>query len=103
MKLDFERLGFMDSFDFEWHEAKLESNLAKHGLHFKIAHELFDGRPMLSTSVVRENVYRYCSVAVWRDRFVTTIWTWRGNTRRIISMRRARDAEKRAYRAIFSG
>jgi len=31
--------------DFEWNEAKRRSNLDKHGLDFRDALDMFDGRP----------------------------------------------------------
>ncbi|MDP9354285.1 MAG: BrnT family toxin [Chloroflexota bacterium] len=36
-------------------------------------------------------------------RFSTVVWTWRGEVIRLISARRARDAEQRAHRSLHSG
>ncbi len=34
--------------EFEWDEAKRESNLTKHGIDFPLAEMLFDGRPVIT-------------------------------------------------------
>ncbi len=85
---------------FEWDEAKRISNLAKHRLDFRGAVELFDGRPSITIDSSHIGEELFATTAVLGEMFVTEIWTWRGQNRRIISMRSARDVEKRAHREL---
>ena len=85
---------------FEWNEAKREANLARHQFDFSICVELFDGRDMVSRPSPRNGEERFVSIVRWRDRYLAVVWMWRADSRRIISLRSARDVEKRAYRAV---
>ena len=85
---------------FEWDEAKRQSNLAKHGVDFLRARALFDGRPTLTVPNRRFEEERFATTGDIDGRFYTVIWTRRDGTTRLISARRARDAEERAYRAV---
>jgi uncharacterized protein len=87
--------------DFEWDEAKRDANLAKHGIDFRDAVDLFDGRPIYTFPSRREAEDRYVSVGLVGDQFIAAVWIPRNDIVRIISMRRARDGEKRAHRALF--
>ncbi|HBG04262.1 MAG TPA: BrnT family toxin [Geobacter sp.] len=84
----------------EWDEAKRHKNLEKHSLDFRDARLLFDGRNVVHVPAFKNEEARFASVAMIDGRFYTVIWTWRGNHRRIISFRRARNAEEGAYRQI---
>ena len=88
---------------FTWDESKRLANIVKHGLDFIIAVELFDGRGMISAQSPRDEEMRFVSVCEWRSRYIAVIWTWRSDARRIISIRRARDVEKKAYEDVFGG
>jgi uncharacterized DUF497 family protein len=57
----------------EWDPQKQRSNLKKHGIEFADA------------------------AAVLDDALAVTIYTWRGNTARLISARRATPRERRQY------
>ena len=87
--------------DFEWDEAKRDANLAKHGIDFRDAVDLFDGRPIYTFPSRREAEDRYVSVGLVGDQFIAAVWIPRNDIVRIISMRRARDGEKRAHHALF--
>ncbi len=86
--------------EFEWDEDKRLANIEKHGLDFADADLLFDGRPVSTTTSSCDDEERYVATAIQLERFVTLVWTQRGEKVRIISMRRTRDAEKRAYRQL---
>ena len=86
---------------FEWDSNKRESNFLRHGFGFEICVELFDGRPMLTRSSPRAGENRRVSICVWRDRYLAVVWTWRGENRRVISIRSARDGERREYRSLY--
>jgi uncharacterized protein len=86
---------------FEWSDSKRDANLRKHGLDFVRAGEVFDGRPQYTYSSPRGHEVRFVTIAFVSERFVALVWTERGfGVKRLISLRRARDVEKRAYRAI---
>lgn len=88
--------------EFSWDESKLEWVLAERGLDFLLlASTLFDGRPILTVPTPRGNEERFLSVGPIEDRFFAVVWTWRDDTIRIITARRARDAEEEQYGALF--
>ncbi len=86
--------------DFEWDEDKRLSNLEKHKLDFRVARRLFDGRPLFTTNNVDHVEPRWVSTGTDADRHYTVVWTERDEKIRIISFRRARDAEERKYRQL---
>jgi uncharacterized protein len=85
---------------FEWDEAKREINLFKHGVDFRRVRVIFDGRPIVTERSDRNGEERLKTTGELNGRFFTVVWTPRGNAIRIISARRARDGEERAYRAV---
>jgi uncharacterized DUF497 family protein len=87
--------------EFEWDEAKRRGNLAKHGVDFVDAQALFDGRPVLTVLSPRSGEERSATTGEIDGRFYTVISTQRGKRIRIISARRARDGEQRAYRSLY--
>jgi len=86
---------------FEWDEVKREINIAKHGLDFVRARLVFDGRAAISVPAVKGEEPRYLTIADLDGKSVTVVWTWRGQSRRIISFRRSRDGEEKAYKALY--
>ena len=88
---------------YSWHEEKREKNITKHGLDFIDAPVVFGG-PLLSAAGKTVGGEKRCQVTgLLDDVHVTIIYALRGDTRRIISMRRARHEEKAAYQDIFNG
>jgi uncharacterized DUF497 family protein len=85
-----------------WTARKRRANLRKHGLDFVDAQALFDGRPTYTHPSPRPGERRFVTIGLLTDEFVALIRTERGAFTRLISPRRARDAEKRKYRAVFS-
>ncbi|HAJ48382.1 MAG TPA: BrnT family toxin, partial [Alphaproteobacteria bacterium] len=79
--------------NFEWDEAKRLKTLRDRGLDFGSADQVFDGRPTLDSSTDRSGEARTLTIAEIDGKIVATVWTWRGDTIRIISMRRARIGE----------
>jgi uncharacterized DUF497 family protein len=84
---------------FEWDENKREANIAKHGLDLLDGIELFDGRLVYSYPSPRDDEQRTVTVGLLAEEFVAVVWTERKEAIRLISLRRARNGEKRAYRA----
>lgn len=87
-----------ESFEgFEWDEDKKNSNLVKHGIDFEDAIEVFDG-PLLLRRSDRHNEERWLAIGFLEERLIAVAFTRRANILRIISARRARKNEERAYR-----
>lgn len=86
--------------EFEWDEAKRQSNLAKHRVDFVDVQALFDGRPLFTAVSRLVGEQRFVTTGILDGRFYTAVWTWRGEIIRLIPARRARDAETRSYRSI---
>ncbi len=87
--------------EFEWDEEKRLRTLRERGLDFREAAPFFDGRALYSYPSPRADEARFVSVGLVEQRFIAIVWMERDGARRIISMRRARDAEERLYRALF--
>jgi uncharacterized protein len=85
---------------FEWSEAKRLQIIRDRDLDFRDAVQVFDGRPIIHMASFRNDEERYVSIAMIEGKHYAVVWTWRGENRRIISFRRARDAEERRYRAL---
>jgi uncharacterized protein len=83
---------------FEWDEAKRLTNLRARHLDFSDAWIIFDGRLALHVPSRRNNEDRFVSTAEIEGKLYSVVWLWRGENQRIISFRRASNAEERAYR-----
>ena len=88
------------SMNFEWDERKNRENIAKHGLDFADAQQVFDG-PVVEQldSRFEYNEERWIAVGVLRDVVcVVLVYTERSHqTFRIISFRKADRNEREAY------
>ncbi len=82
---------------FEWDAQKAASNRRKHGIDFDEAIEVFYGPSLIIRSDRREEE-RWLAIGESEGRIIAVAFTWRADTLRIISARRAREHEKRAYR-----
>jgi uncharacterized DUF497 family protein len=84
--------------DSEWDEAKRLPNFRKHGIDFVDAARIFD-RPFVETEDLRRDYgeRRYRAFGEFDGRVIQVIYTWRRDRRRIITARRARRDERRAY------
>ena len=84
---------------FSWDERKRESNLLKHEIDFEDAIGIFDGPVLISRSDQHGEI-RYKALGVVEGREIAVVCTLRGRQKqdcRIISARRARREERRAY------
>jgi uncharacterized DUF497 family protein len=84
--------------DISFDPIKRARTLAERGLDFADAGLVFAG--MTRTEPDTRNDYgedRYITAGYLRDRRVVLVWTPRGNTRRIISMRYAHASEERRW------
>ncbi len=91
---------------FEWDEAKNRLNIAKHGVDFALASQIFEG-PVLSRIDGRKDYgeLRETSVGIAKGVLILAVThTDRSNLTRIISARRATPRERESYgQAIRKG
>jgi len=87
--------------EFEWDETKRLRTIEERGLDFRDARHLFDGRPVYSYPSPREGEDRIVSVGLIERRPIAVVWLERDGVCRIISMRRARDAEETKFCALY--
>jgi hypothetical protein len=84
---------------FEWDEAKRRANLAKHGVDFVLAQEVFaDGQLMVLAD--RRADYgepRFRAIGVAQGLVLFIAFTVRGASIRLISARKAHRREREAY------
>ena len=87
------------SYEFEWDDAKAESNLAKHQVRFTVATTVFlDPRHVVvGTARTEDGESRQKVTGVIGGLLFTVVFVMRGNVCRIISARRANVKEERAY------
>jgi uncharacterized protein len=86
--------------EFEWDEDKREANLEKHGYDFLRAIQVFSGEHVVVPSRYGGVEPRWLAIGKIDDREVTVVFTMRGTTRRVISMRRASSAERKIYQTV---
>lgn len=82
---------------FQWDEAKCLANIDKHGIDFDDAKQVFYGRTVTWDSS-RGKERRWVAIGELESNLIAVIFTIRDNEIRIISARRARKHEERAYR-----
>ncbi|MBI5162369.1 MAG: BrnT family toxin [Magnetospirillum sp.] len=87
---------------FEWDDAKCASNFKKHGLDFELAIQIFLS-PVLLDHSPRDGEERWVAVGVSDGVEIAVVFTRRDEVIRIISARRARKNERRAYRQAYPG
>ena len=83
---------------FGWDEAKRQRTIAERDLDFADAAECFASR--LVENVDQRFDYgeeRRITVGYVRERMIVIVWTWRGPSRHIISMRKANVREQQRY------
>lgn len=84
--------------EFDWDNNKAESNLKKHGIDFEDAIYIFDGH----THEWEDDRHdygetRFVALGLLDGRVLAVVYTDRDDVRRIISARRAKRHEQRAY------
>lgn len=80
--------------DIEFDQEKRDKTLSARGLDFARANEVFAG-PTATLADTRADYgeSRFITVGALDDRLVIMVWTPRGESRRIISMRKANERE----------
>jgi uncharacterized protein len=86
---------------FIWDEEKRESNIVKHGLDFLNADRVLNDLHVCFLSSYQGDEERFLAVGKILEQHVTVVYTMRGDNYRIISMRRARNGERRAFEVLY--
>ena len=89
--------------DFEWDEEKRLANIEKHGIDFIDAVMLFENPHLTAPAQTVDGERRWLATGKIEEIYVTAVFTKRDSVIRIISMRRARNAERQKHQKIFSG
>lgn len=92
-----------DYASFEWDEVKRRANLDKHGLDFTDAVAVFDSNFLKLPALSIGSETRHRAVGYVGDVHVTVVYTERHRAIRIISMRKARDDERREHYQALHG
>ena len=86
--------------EFDWDPEKAAANLKKHGIDFVAALAVFDDQKRIIEDSTKPEYgeTRRIAIGMMADgRLVTVVFTDRSNIRRIISVRTARNYERRKY------
>lgn len=87
----------MEDIDFEWDEARSQTNQDKHGIDFITAQCLWEDPANLIVALDFPHEPRWALIGLLDHAYWAAIFTWRGHRIRIISVRRARDKEIDLY------
>lgn len=87
----------MQDNEFEWDDAKANSNLAKHNVSFEIAREAFQDPNWVELDDDHPDESRYRRVCAYEGRIYVVVYTERGSRTRIISARRANRYDRSIY------
>ena len=82
--------------EFEWDEAKRVSTITKHGIDFVAVSTLLGAKHIRSARYVNGEE-RLALVGLFEGNYVVLVYTMRGPKVRLITARRARENERRAY------
>jgi len=88
--------------EFEWDENKRQQNLEKHGFDFLEAAELLSEKHLVIPSRYSGDEPRFLAVGLIQGRFAAVIFTMRESRFRLISVRRARDGERKQYQDLYT-
>ncbi|NOY48478.1 MAG: BrnT family toxin [Chlorobi bacterium] len=83
--------------DFEYDDNKSTSNLKKHGIDFVEAQDLWIDSELIELRVKSEDEPHFLVIGIIDTKHWTAVITYRGNTIRIISVRRSRKKEVELY------
>ncbi len=82
---------------FEFDEKKSQANLEKHGIDFIDAQQLWDDTDLLEIPAKTEDEPRSLVIGMISGKHWSGVITYRGNSIRIISVRRSRKEEVNVY------
>ena len=82
---------------FEFDDAKSATNMAKHGIDFRVAQELWNDPDLLQIDAKSEDERRHLVIGRIGETHWSAVVTYREDTIRIISVRRSRKREEELY------
>ena len=82
---------------FEYDEAKSQSKIAKHGIDFLAAQDLWNDPMLLEIPARTDDEPRYLVIGLIGEKHWSAVITYRGTHIRLISVRRARTEEVALY------
>ncbi len=88
--------------EYEWDENKNRSNIKKHGIDFVETPSICEGDHLVKKGRTVQGEVREMLIGWLHGRLVTAIFTRRNGVVRVISLRRARDEERREHEEAFS-
>lgn len=88
------------SLELEWDEAKRQANIAKHGIDFLRAVDVFAGPHIILPARETATEARWIAIGLTEGLHVALVFTRRGSSIRVISIRRARHGERRQHQAL---
>ena len=85
--------------EFDFDPAKDEANRFKHGLPLAFGRRVFDDpfHQIVQSFRPIDGENRFKAVGRVEDRLITTVYVWRGERIRLISVRRSNGSERRDY------
>jgi uncharacterized DUF497 family protein len=84
--------------EFEWEAGKAAGNLRKHGVDFADAATVFYDELALTMPDERQPEERYVTIGMdARGCILVVVYTWQGESIRIVSARKATRSERRQY------
>jgi uncharacterized DUF497 family protein len=88
---------------FEWDETKNQKTIGERGLSFQRAVRIFHGDVVEEEDDRRDyGEIRIRATGRVEEDFISVVFTWRGDRRRIISARPANKGERDEYRKNFA-
>ena len=83
---------------YEWDEEKRGKNIEKHGIDFIRVKEMWT-YPVCEfiSPQINHHERRLLAIGRLEEFYITVVYTWRGNNKRIISARKARKNEQKYY------
>ncbi|MDD2600527.1 MAG: BrnT family toxin [Kiritimatiellae bacterium] len=82
---------------FEYDPNKSESNKAKHGIDFEEAQVIWEDPDRLLVPARTQGESRFLLIGKIKDKYWSAVFTMRGESIRIISVRRSRKKEVNKY------
>ena len=89
--------------EFEFDSAKNLAHQEKHGISFEEAQELWDDEEAIQIPAISETEERFALLALFRSKVWVAFFTYREDTIRLISVRRARAEEEELYESGRTG
>jgi uncharacterized DUF497 family protein len=87
--------------DFEWDEEKRLRNIEKHGIDFIDADILFGSPYLVAPGKTVDGERRWLATGMIDEIYVTAVFSRRDQVIRLISMRSARNGERKRHQEVF--